>query len=34
MTPVEVDGLDDEVWAACLRLMAREADAVRRSARR
>jgi hypothetical protein len=29
MTPVMVDQLEDEVWAAMVRLMVREADQIR-----
>jgi hypothetical protein len=34
MTPDELDGLDDEVHAAFLRLMQREADAITKASRR
>jgi hypothetical protein len=29
MTPAEVDALEDEAWAAMVRLMQREAEAIR-----
>jgi hypothetical protein len=29
MTPADLDQLDDEMWAALVRVMQREADAIR-----
>lgn len=31
MSPLEIDDLDDEMWAALVRVMRREADAIRLS---